>query len=122
MIVRNTPVGIDLESLTELLVILEEGVIGIDRIHAFGREAGDREYGRALMAFVKDWEFGAKLARARRILLDAAEAGGNRAAMAKLEEALLAVPDWTEEEESAARDAGPIRPAPPESPHDRATP
>ena len=40
-------IEVSLESSTELLAILEEGVVGFDRIHAVGREEEEREYGRA---------------------------------------------------------------------------
>ena len=119
---RKEEVGVPVGSLTELLAILEEGVIGFDRIHAFGRESGEREYGRALVAFVKDREYGAKLARARRILHDAATVGGGDALIAELEKALLAVPGWTEDEEAAARRAGPHEPPPPDAQGGRANP
>ena len=76
MALRKGEIRIPVGPLTELMAILEEGVVGFDRIHAFGREAGEREYGRALIAFVKGREYGPKLARARRILQDAAAAGG----------------------------------------------
>ena len=118
---RKEEVGVPVGSLTELLAILEEGVIGFDRIHAFGREAGEREYGRALVVFVKDREYGAKLARARRILHDAATVGGGDALIAELEKALLAVPGWTEDEEAAARRPGSHEP-PPDAQGGRANP
>ena len=108
--------------LTELLAILEEGVIGFDSIHAFGQEAGEREYGRALIAFVRDRKYGSKLARARRILHDAAAAGGDDALIAELEKALLAVPGWTEDEEAAARIAGSREPSPPDAQGGRPNP
>ena len=118
---RKEEVGVPVGSLTELLAIIEEGVIGFDRIHAFGREAGEREYGRALIAFVRDREYGPKLARARRILHDAA-AGGDDALIAELEKALLAVPGWTEDEEAAARSARSHEPPPPDAQGGRANP
>lgn len=114
MTCRKRAIEVPVEPLTELLGILEEGVIGFDRIHAFGREAGEREYGRALIVFVKDREYGPKLARARRILHDAAAAGGGDASIAELEKALLAVPGWTENEESAPRGAGSHELSPPD--------
>ena len=40
-------IEVPLESSTELLAILGEGVVGFDRIHAVGREEEEREYGRA---------------------------------------------------------------------------
>ena len=119
---RKEEVGVPVGSLTELLAILEEGVIGFDRIHAFGREAGEREYGRALVAFVKDREYGPKLARARRILHDAATVGGGDALIAELEKALLVVPGWTEDEEAAARRAGSHEPPPPDAQGGQANP
>ena len=119
---RKEEIGVPVGSLTELLAILEEGVIGFDHIHAFGREAGEREYGRALIAFVKDRGYGAKLARARRILHDAATVGGGDTLIAELEKALLAVPGWTEDEEAAARRAGSHEPPPPDAQGGRANP
>lgn len=110
---RKKAIEIPVGPLAELLAILEEGVIGFDRIHAFGREAGEREYGRALIAFVKDREYGPKLAHARRILHDAAAAGGGDALIEELENALLAVPGWAENEEAGARGAGLHEPLPP---------
>lgn len=115
----EVPVG----KTIELLAILEEGVVGFDRIRTFGREAGEREYGRALIAFLEGHRrFGARLARARRILVDAVDAAGDAALTARLEEALRAVPDWTEDEESRARGAKPIGPPPPDTRSDRANP
>ena len=122
MTFRKEEVGVPVGSLTELLAIIEEGVIGFDRIHAFGREAGEREYGRALIAFVRDRGYGPKLARARRILHDAAAAGGGDALIAELEKALLAVPGWTEDEEAAARSARSHEPSPPDAQGGRANP
>ena len=120
---REGAVEVPLGPLTELLAILEEGVVGFDRIHAFGREAGEQEYGRALIAFVADHRrFGSKLARARRILVDAVDAAGDEALTARLEEVLRAVPDWTEDEESRARGAEPIGPPPPDTRSDRTNP
>ena len=57
----------------------EEGVIGFDRIHAFGREAGDREYGRA-----------------RRIPRNAMDGCDDEAMIAALEETLHVAPCWRE--------------------------
>ena len=119
---REGTLELSIGEATELLAILEDGVVGFDRIHAFGREAGEREYGRALIAFLEDHRrFGSKLARARRILVDAVDAAGDEAATARLEEALVAVPDWTEGEESRARGVEPIG-QPPDARSDRANP
>lgn len=40
-------IEVSLESSTELLAILEEGIVGFDRIRAVDREEEEREYGRA---------------------------------------------------------------------------
>lgn len=122
MALRKGEIRIPVGALTELLAILEEGVIAFDRIHAFGREAGEREYGRALIAFVKEREYGPKLARARRILHDAAAAGGDDSLIAELEKVLLAAPGWTEDEDASARRAGSHDPSPPDARGGRANP
>ena len=120
---REKTIEVPVGKAIELLAILEEGVVGFDRIRTFGREAGEREYGRVLIAFLEDRRrFGSKLARARRIVVDAVDAAGDAALTGRLEEALRAVPDWTEGEESRARGAEPVEPPPPDTRSDRANP
>ena len=71
-------------TLAELPAILKEGVIGVDRIHAFGREYG----------------------RARRILHNAIDGCDDEAMIAALEETLHVAPGWRD----GAGAAGPLPP------------